>query len=58
MDQWEKFIQAALSEDIGEGDHSTLACIDKKADGKAVLKIKDEGIFTRKVCLEYVFSIK
>lgn len=39
-----EFIAAALAEDIGTGDHSTLASIDKDAKGKAVLKIKENGI--------------
>lgn len=39
-----EFIAAALSEDIGAGDYSTLASIDAGARGKAVLKIKEEGI--------------
>lgn len=38
------FIVAALQEDIGEGDHSTLACIDRYAEGKAVLKVKEAGV--------------
>lgn len=38
------FIEAALREDIGAGDYSTLASIDKEATGKAVLKVKDDGI--------------
>lgn len=38
------FIEAALKEDIGNGDHSTLASIDKEAKGKAVLKIKEDGV--------------
>lgn len=37
-------IKNALAEDIGDGDHSTLSCIDKNTEGKAVLKIKDNGI--------------
>ena len=37
-------IQNALKEDIGDGDHSTLSCIGADAKGKAILKIKDEGI--------------
>lgn len=37
-------IKNALAEDIGNGDYSTLSCIDKNAKGKAVLKIKDHGI--------------
>jgi len=36
--------EAALREDIGDGDHSTLSCIPPGARGKAVLKIKQEGI--------------
>ena len=39
-----EFISAALAEDIGTGDHSTLASIDASARGKAVLKIKEAGI--------------
>ena len=37
-------ISNALREDIGDGDHSSLACIPKKARGKARLLVKDEGI--------------
>src|SRR6185503_10955025 len=37
-------IDEALKEDIGDGDHSTLSCIDPAARGKALLKIKQEGI--------------
>lgn len=38
------FITAALAEDIGSGDHSTLASINSSAEGKAILKIKEAGI--------------
>jgi nicotinate-nucleotide pyrophosphorylase (carboxylating) len=38
------FIKNALAEDVGDGDHSTLASIPKDAQSKAVLKVKDEGI--------------
>lgn len=37
-------IKNALDEDVDVGDYSTLSCIDKNAKGKAVLKIKDNGI--------------
>ncbi|MES2479840.1 MAG: carboxylating nicotinate-nucleotide diphosphorylase [Bacteroidota bacterium] len=43
MNQHE-FIQAALQEDVGSGDYSTLASIDATAKGKAILKIKENGI--------------
>jgi nicotinate-nucleotide pyrophosphorylase (carboxylating) len=39
-----QLITDALKEDIGEGDHSTLCCIAPDAKGRAVLKIKEEGI--------------
>ena len=40
----QEFIAAALSEDIGNGDFSTLSSISPSARGKAVLKIKENGI--------------
>ncbi|MBS1743189.1 MAG: carboxylating nicotinate-nucleotide diphosphorylase [Bacteroidetes bacterium] len=43
-EQLNNLIKNALAEDIGDGDHSTLSCIDKNAKGKAILKIKQEGI--------------
>ena len=39
-----EFILEALKEDIGDGDHSTLACIPPDENGKAILKIKENGI--------------
>lgn len=39
-----KFIKTALAEDTGDGDHTSLACIPKKASGKAQLLVKQEGI--------------
>ena len=42
--QLELLITNALAEDIGDGDHSTLASIPAEANGKAVLKIKEDGI--------------
>lgn len=41
---YQEFIKAALREDIGAGDHSTLASISPEAEGKAILKIKENGI--------------
>lgn len=37
-------IEEALREDVGNGDQSTLCCIPKDQVGKAVLKIKQDGI--------------
>ena len=40
----QEIIQNALREDIGEGDHSALACIPAEAVGEAKLLVKDSGI--------------
>jgi nicotinate-nucleotide pyrophosphorylase (carboxylating) len=40
----DQIIRNALAEDIGEGDHSTLACVPEKATGAARLLVKEEGI--------------
>ena len=38
------FIEGALREDVGTGDHSSLACIPPQKSGKASLLIKQDGI--------------
>jgi len=48
-------IQTALAEDLGEGDHSTLAVIPANAKGKAVLKIKQDGILAGVEIAEKIF---
>jgi nicotinate-nucleotide pyrophosphorylase (carboxylating) len=51
-------IQNALREDVGDGDHSSLACIPNSAQGKAKLLVKDTGIIAgvafAKMIFEYV----
>ncbi|HEY0092032.1 MAG TPA: carboxylating nicotinate-nucleotide diphosphorylase [Flavobacterium sp.] len=37
-------IANGIREDVGEGDHSSLACIPKEATGKAKLLVKQDGI--------------
>jgi nicotinate-nucleotide pyrophosphorylase (carboxylating) len=39
-----EFILKSLAEDLGDGDHSSLACISENATGKAKLIIKENGI--------------
>ena len=41
----DKLIDLAFSEDIGDGDHTTLCCIPTDAIGESKLLIKEEGIF-------------
>jgi nicotinate-nucleotide pyrophosphorylase (carboxylating) len=40
----EEIIRKALEEDLGSGDHTTLATIPEKASGRSKLLIKEEGI--------------
>ena len=40
----DEIIKNALLEDIGEGDHSTLACVPNDAKGSAKLLVKENGI--------------
>lgn len=39
-----QFINNALSEDVGDGDHTSLSTIPADATGKAKLLVKDDGI--------------
>jgi nicotinate-nucleotide pyrophosphorylase (carboxylating) len=50
-----EFIRTALEEDIQEGDHSTLACIDADKKGKAILKIKEDGILAGVEIAQQIF---
>ncbi|MBR3828070.1 MAG: carboxylating nicotinate-nucleotide diphosphorylase [Bacteroidales bacterium] len=40
----DELIRMALQEDIGDGDHSTLACIPADAEGSAKMVAKQDGI--------------
>ncbi len=48
----------ALLEDTGDGDHSSLSCIPADAKGKAVLKIKQNGILAGVAVAEKIFRYK
>ncbi|MDC6406015.1 MULTISPECIES: carboxylating nicotinate-nucleotide diphosphorylase [Maribacter] len=54
----EGIIANAIREDVGDGDHSSLACIPPDAKGRAKLLVKDEGIIAgiefAKMVFEYV----
>ncbi len=55
-EQLDLLIKNALAEDIGDGDHSTLSSIDAAAEGKAVLKIKEDGILAGVFVAEKIFK--
>jgi nicotinate-nucleotide pyrophosphorylase (carboxylating) len=52
----ELIISNAIREDVGEGDHSSLACIPKEAKGKAKLLVKDNGIIAGVAFAKQVFN--
>jgi nicotinate-nucleotide pyrophosphorylase (carboxylating) len=55
QEQLNHFIQMALQEDVGNGDHSTLGCIPAGEAGKAVLKVKQSGILAGMEVAEEIF---
>jgi len=52
----ELIITNAVREDVGEGDHSSLACIPKEAKGRAKLLVKDDGIIAGVEFAKQVFK--
>jgi nicotinate-nucleotide pyrophosphorylase (carboxylating) len=51
-------VQAAMAEDLGEGDHSSLAVIPANVRGRAVLKIKQAGILAGMEIAEKIFLFR
>ncbi len=49
-------IQNAIQEDVGDGDHSSLACIPVSAEGKAKLLVKDKGIIAGVAFAKMIFE--
>lgn len=52
----ELIIANAVREDVGDGDHSSLACIPFDAHGKAKLLVKDDGIIAGVAFAKRVFE--
>jgi nicotinate-nucleotide pyrophosphorylase (carboxylating) len=42
----DRLINLAIAEDIGDGDHSSLACIPENEQGKVHLLVKEEGVLS------------
>lgn len=51
-----QFIQLAIAEDIGDGDHSALSCIPENAQKKAHLLVKDPGVLAGMEVAQQVFN--
>jgi len=54
---FDHFIENALKEDIGDGDHTSHACIPPGATGKAQLLVKEEGILSGVLVAKRIFSM-
>ena len=57
IENLDELIKMALREDIGDGDHSTLACIPPSAVGTAKMVAKQEGILCGAEVGERVFML-
>ncbi len=51
-----RIIDHAIAEDIGDGDHSSLACVPKDSVGKAKLLVKESGIIAGVEIAQKVFA--
>ena len=56
--QLQHLVDEALAEDVGDGDHSTLSCIPADARGRAVLKIKQDGVLAGVDVAKGIFAYK
>ncbi len=52
----DKIIEYAFMEDIGDGDHSTLACIPATETGKSKLLIKEAGVLAGIQIAQQIFN--
>ncbi len=52
----QEIIKNAFTEDVGDGDHSTLACIPDTQSGAAKLLVKEEGILAGVALAKEIFS--
>lgn len=52
----EKFVSDALREDVGPGDHTSLACIDEDSHSKSRLLVKDVGVIAGVEFAKKVFA--
>ena len=55
--QFKKFVKQAIREDIGSGDHTTLATLSRKQTGTMELKIKENGVLAGVEAARYVFKL-
>lgn len=51
-----QLIEIAITEDLGDGDHTSLSCIPEKATGTAKLLVKQQGILAGMEVAEIIFK--
>tara|TARA_R110000868_G_scaffold132527_1_gene343673 strand:+ start:4300 stop:5157 length:858 start_codon:yes stop_codon:yes gene_type:complete len=56
QDELQLLISNAIREDVGDGDHSSLACIPETAQGNAKLLVKDNGIIAGVAFAKMIFN--
>jgi nicotinate-nucleotide pyrophosphorylase (carboxylating) len=52
----DEIIRAAIAEDVGSGDHTSLATIPAQSDGKAGLLLREDGVICGVAIAEKVFN--
>lgn len=52
----EEFLDIAIREDIGDGDHTSLACIPHNKTGKAKLLVKEDGVLSGVEISKFIFK--
>lgn len=52
----QQLIDIAFAEDIGEGDHTSLATISADENGKSIIVAKDNGIIAGLTLVDYIFK--
>lgn len=52
----QQLIDISFAEDIGEGDHTSLATINADENGKSIIVAKDNGIIAGLLLVEYIFK--
>lgn len=52
-----EFVQLALREDVGEGDHTSLSCLPIDKDGEAKLLVKEDGVIAGVNVAEKIFTL-
>ncbi len=52
----DEFIKMGLAEDTGDGDHTSISTIDEEMTGKAIVKMKEDGIIAGLAVANYILN--